>query len=198
VSTRVAPTQGPSHPTAPAGRRLRSRGASIGAIAAVGIAAVALIAIWQPWGDGAEARWLTVTDHRVGEVVYEREMRVGETFALEHTHSVTRRPVTETFSILEADEIGLEELVFDDYGPNLPAGPEHVGPHATFETNGREVRIRHHGHPIGTLPLVVGGEHVDHAVVFEDGQRLRLLDVTRRGSRVELAVAATTSGGSQR
>ena len=199
MSTRVARTQG-SPTAAPARRHARLRGAPVGVAAAViAVATLVAIVIWGPWPGGAatgETR-LAVVDHRTGNVVHERAVTVGETFELRHTHSVTRRPVTETFSVLDEDTIGLEELVFDEYGPNLPAGAEHVGQHATFETDGDTVRVRHHGKAIGTLPVVVGSEQVDHVVVFADGERLRLLDVATRGSRVEV-MAATTSGGSQR
>ena len=140
------------------------------------------------WGGagGAHATTLGVVDHDTGEVVYERQVEVGETFELRHTHSVTRREVVETFSVLDQTTLAIEELLFDEHGPNLPAGPQHVGEHATYETDGDLVRVRHHGHPIGTLPLMIGSEDVDHTVVFEDGARLRLLDEVRRGSRVEL------------
>lgn len=137
---------------------------------------------------GASTATLGVIDHDTGEVVFQRQMAVGETFELRHMHSVTGREVAETFSVLDEATLAIEELRFDEHGPNLPAGPQHVGEHATYETDGGLVRVRHHGHPIGTLPLMIGSEGVDHTVIFEDGARLRLLDEVRRGSRVELVL----------
>jgi hypothetical protein len=143
---------------------------------------------------GAPETSLTLVDHDTGDVVFERRVEVGETFELRHTHSVTRREVVETFSVLDVATLAIEELLFDEHGPNLPAGPQHVGEHATYETDGELVRVRHHGHAIGTLPLMVGSESVDHTVIFEDGSRLRLLDEVRRGSRVELRLGGGDDG----
>jgi hypothetical protein len=148
------------------------------------------------WGGatGAHSTNLTLVDHDTGDVVFERRVEVGETFELRHMHSVTRREVVETFSVLDEATLAIEELLFDEHGPNLPAGPQHVGEHATYEIDGDLVRVRHHGQPIGTLPLMIGSESVDHTVIFEDGSRLRLLDEVRRGSRVELLLGGGDDG----
>jgi hypothetical protein len=132
---------------------------------------------------------LEVFAHGEGEVAFAREVEVGETFRLEHTHSVTRRGVVETFSVQDATTVAIEELWFDEPGPNLPAGAEPLGDGmTTFTREDGAFRVQHHGHPIGTLPLMVGGPDVDHVVVFADGQRVRLLDIVRRGERVELTL----------
>lgn len=190
MSQSNAVAEGPPEAAAPGRRRARWRGAPVRAVAAVlavaALAATAWLAGSAPATDGTTM--LAVVDHGSDAVVFERDLEVGEAFELRHTHSVTRREVVETFSVADETTLALEELVFDAHGPNLPAGPEHVGPHVTYETEGGVVRVRHHSHPIGTLPLMVGSAEVDHTVVFADGERLRLLDVVRRGSRVELLV----------
>jgi hypothetical protein len=147
-----------------------------------------------PVATASPATTFEVYAHGEGQVAFARELAVGETFRLEHTHSVTRRPVVETFSVQDETTIAIEELWFDEPGPNLPAGPEPSGEGSTtFLREDGAFRVLHHGHAIGSLPLMVGSQDVDHQVVFEDGQRLRLLDVVRRGERVELAV-----GGARR
>lgn len=190
MSERVAVAEGPLDMAAPGRRRTRWRGAPVRAVTAVLAVAALAVTAWlaapAPAADGTST--LAVVDHGTGSVVFERDMEVGETFELRHTHSVTRREVVETFSVADETTLAIEELVFDAHGPNLPAGPEHVGPHVTYETDGDVVRVRHHTQPIGTLPLMVGSAAVDHTVIFADGERLRLLDVVRRGSRVELTV----------
>jgi hypothetical protein len=150
---------------------------------------------------GAVAAWATsspagpdrttfeVFAHGTDDVAFARDLEVGETFRLEHTHSVTRRKVVETFSVQDATTIAIEELWFDEPGPNLPAGAEPLGDGmTTFTQENGAFRVQHHGHPIETLPLMVGGPDVDHVVVFADGQRVRLLDIVRRGERVELTL----------
>ena len=159
-------------------------------LALLAAAALAGLGAWilSP-GGSTETTSLRVWAHGEGEVVFSRDLDVGDTFRLEHTHSVTRRPVIETFSVQDRSTIAIEELRFDEPGPNLPAGPEPLGDGmTTFLHEDGAFRVLHHGHPIGTLPLMVGGPDVDHRVVFADGQRVRLLDVVRRGERVELSV----------
>ncbi len=168
--------------------------------AVLAVTAMALVVGQLTWGagEGAEATRLTVVAPENGEVVYGRDMTVGETFELRHIHSVTRREVVETFSVLDEDTVAIETLVFDEHGPNLPAGPSHVGEHVTYERDGAVVRVDHHGHPIGTLPLLVGGAQVDHTMVFEDERRVRLLELVPTGTRLEVTVGETTMGGSER
>ena len=157
------------------------------AFAAATIAAVALvIVVAQAGGGGAR---LVVYDVEEGRSVYERSVEVGERFELTHTHSVTERRVIETFSVLDPSTIAIEELWFDEHGANLPTGPEQVGDTTTTyleEPDG--YRVLHHGHPIGTLPLLVGSPGVDHVLRFDDGERLRLLDVARAGARIEVSL----------
>lgn len=129
-----------------------------------------------------------------GQVLYARPIVVGGTFRLEHTHSVTRRPVVETFSVATPDTIALEELWFDTFGANLPFGPETIeGRTTTFLEVDDGYRVLHHGTPIGVVPLLVGSAEVDHVVEFDDGQRVHLLDIARRWQQVELAVGETAS-----
>jgi hypothetical protein len=135
---------------------------------------------------------LVVRDPATAEVHYRRPVAVGETFRLEHTHSVTGRRVVETFSIRDRRTVAIEELWFDAHGANLPTGPETVdGFTTTYLAEGDEVRVLHGGRPLGTVPLIVGSERVDHTVEFADGLRVRLLDVAPQWSAVELAVEAS-------
>lgn len=133
---------------------------------------------------------LVVVDHGRDEVVYRRPVTAGERFELRHVHSVTRRPVRETFSVAGAEGIAMEQLWFDEFGANLPAGPETIGEVTTsFERTADGFVVDHHGRLLPTVPLRVGGPSVDHVLIFADGQRLRLLTVADRAAHVELRVA---------
>ena len=130
-----------------------------------------------------------IYDHATGTVAYERPVAEGATITLEHVHSVTKRPVRETFSVHDANTIALEELWFDAFGPNLPAGPEQTGDTTTtFIREDGGFRVLHHSKPIGVVPVRVGSPDVDHTVIFEDGSAVRLLDVAARGAHVDLRV----------
>lgn len=140
---------------------------------------------WWASSDG-QTRFV-VLDPETGEELHVREVRVGERLELTHTHSVTRRPVLEVFSVDEERTLTLEELVFDEPGPNLPTGPERFGStETTFSHEDGVYRVRHHGFPIATVGLRVGREDVDHTLTFEDGSQVRLLELTRAGGPVEL------------
>lgn len=136
-------------------------------------------------GDGLR---LVVVDHSGQRVVHTRVVAAGETFQLRHIHSVTRRPVVETFSV-GPEGVAIEELWFDQPGPNLPVGPEKIaGVWTTFRFEDGAFRVLHHGRLLPTLPLRVGSPAVDHVLTFADGTRLRLLDVAAPAAFVELRV----------
>jgi hypothetical protein len=48
----------------------------------------------------------------------------GAEFQLQWTHTVTRRPIIETYRVQPDRQLALVQMIFDQYGPNLPAGPE--------------------------------------------------------------------------
>jgi hypothetical protein len=182
----VAEAVRPGIPAAPPRRRLSG---SVAAAALVAVAATALVVAWLSAGGPATAQ-LEVRDGEAGTVVFARPMAAGESFQLTHTHSVTKRPVVETFSVADAETLALEELWFDEFGPNLPAGPEQLGDHVTFLHEDGAYRVLHHGFRIGTVPVRVGSPPVDHVLTFADGERVRLLDIARAGAWVELGVRA--------
>ncbi|MFW6203469.1 MAG: DUF1850 domain-containing protein [Actinomycetota bacterium] len=157
------------------------------AAVAIGIVAAATGVAWRTDALGSRVE-LAVVDHDTGEALYARPVEVGERFVLEHTHSVTKRPVLETYSVAAADAIALEELWFDEFGPNLPAGPEQLGGEVSFLHEDGGYRVLHHGYVIGEVPLRVGGPEVDHSLTFADGERIRLLDFVPRGAWVDLEV----------
>lgn len=166
------------------------------AAAAALLAALAAGAVWWGWSvaDGGDGLRLEVVDHSRAELVHTRPVRPGERFEVRHYHSVTRRLVVETFS-MSADGIAIEELWFDQPGPNLPVGPEEIGGvTTTFLFEEGAFRVLHHGRLLPTLPLRVGSPGVDHVLAFADGGRLALLDVSEPGAFVELRVMSGGSG----
>lgn len=175
----------PGAPAAPPRRRLP---ASVAVAALVVVAAATVLAATLASGFDEVTARLEVHDRGAGTVVYTRPMDAGESFKLTHIHSVTKRPVIETFSVADPETLALEELWFDEFGPNLPAGPEQLGSHATFQHEDGAYRVRHHGFRIGTVPVRVGSATVDHTLTFTDGEEVRLLDIARAGSWVELVV----------
>ncbi|MQA26969.1 MAG: DUF1850 domain-containing protein [Micromonosporaceae bacterium] len=133
---------------------------------------------------------LEIWDAGAARIAHTRQVTSGERFTLRHVHSVTHRPVKETFSVT-ADGIAMEELWFDTFGANLPAGPERIGDvTTTFLVEDGGYRVLHHGRLMPTVPLLAGRPHVNHELFFADGVRLRLLDLVAPSTSVELRVAA--------
>lgn len=164
-----------------ASRRARSVGVVLGVAALAGLLFTAL-----PTGSDAE---LVLRDPDTGAELHRRAVMVGERFELHHTHSVTRRPVVETFGVDDVPGLTLEGMVFDHPGPNLPTGPERFGDRMTnFTTVDGVYRVDHHGYPIGRVTIRVGTPAVDHTLVFDDATSLRFLDLTRAGGGVEIEV----------
>lgn len=171
-------------------RRRASGSVAAGVLVAL-VATVLLVSqVAAGRGSGGADTAFEVRDHASGSAAYSRPMSRGESFQLTHTHSVTKRTVIETFSVADGGTLALEELWFDEFGPNLPAGPEQLGSHATFLHEDGAYRVLHHGYPIGTVPVRVGSEAVDHVLTFANGERVRLLDIARAGAWVELMVDA--------
>ncbi|MGH3739431.1 MAG: DUF1850 domain-containing protein, partial [Micromonosporaceae bacterium] len=133
---------------------------------------------------------LEVWDARAERVVHHRPVTAGERFTLRHVHSVTRRPVRETYSAT-TDGVAMEELWFDTFGANLPAGPERIGPvTTTFLVEDHGYRVLHHGRLMPVVPLLTGRPRVNHELLFTDGSRLRLLDLVPPSTPLELRIAA--------
>ncbi len=160
-------------------------------VATATTAVIAAIVLAAAWVDAAGTTTFVVRDTATGDVLYARDLDVGERFRLEHTHSVTRRPIVETFSIADRTTLAVEELWFDEFGANLPTGPEDVdGERTTFLWEDNGMRVVHHGRLITHVPVIVGSNDVDHVLIFSDGDRVHLLDIADPWRQVELAVGA--------
>ncbi|HYF92669.1 MAG TPA: DUF1850 domain-containing protein [Symbiobacteriaceae bacterium] len=67
---------------------------------------------------------LTVRPARGQGLHWAAPITAGGEFVLRWTHTVTRRPVAETYTVESDGRIRLMRMVFDQYGPNLPSAPE--------------------------------------------------------------------------
>ncbi|GAB3459384.1 hypothetical protein GCM10027570_43440 [Streptomonospora sediminis] len=179
----------PEGGTAPAARgpvlaRRRAVRAGSGALAA------ALLVLLATSSGAAGRRFrFVVTDTERGRVVLSCPVAAGEHLTLRYTHSVSKRPVAEEFSIAEPGLLAMEEMRFDTFGANLPVGPEHIGSTTTtflHEPDG--YRVLHHGRPLGTLQLMVNSPDSGQVLSLPDGRRVRLLDIAEYGTRLEWSV----------
>lgn len=86
--------------------------------ARVGAAALAVALTFIP------VQAVTVRPARGGGLYWAAPAQAGTAFVLTWTHTVSRRPVTETYRVESDRRLCLQEMVFDHEGPNLPSAPE--------------------------------------------------------------------------
>ncbi|MDA2812124.1 DUF1850 domain-containing protein [Nocardiopsis sp. RSe5-2] len=152
------------------------------------VAAGALLAMATYGGAEAAGARFEAADLSAGRLLLSVPVREGDRILMVHVHSIAKRPVEEEFSVRNG-VLSMEEMRFDTFGANLPVGPEHIGGTTTEFLRGEDgYRVLHHGRPLGAVQVMVGGPAVDHTLTLPGGGRVRLLDLTRRGARVELRV----------
>lgn len=110
---------------------------------------------------------LTIRSSQTGRLLWAVQAREGQAFDLTWTHTVTLRPVTETYGIEPGPLLYLRQMVFDQYGPNLPAGPEggtiwRVEPDR-FVVTGYQIRLEQLNTAVSPIAhaLQIGGRELD-------------------------------------
>jgi len=130
-----------------------------------------------------------ISEHFTGNVVYSKLIRVGDTFTLTYIHSVTKQPVYEVFKVEAKQILSLVEMRYDSFGANLPVGSEHMSEETTsFTIQDGYYMIRYENRKFKLVPLMVGQVVADHTIVMNNGEALRLLDITSGGTYVDIYV----------
>lgn len=131
-----------------------------------------------------------VRKYETGEIVYNKFLKPEETFTLEYIHSVTAQPVYEVFYVKDKNTLALKEMRYDSFGANLPVGPEKLSnEETTFIHEDGYYKVLYENRSFKIVPLRVGQVIADHTLVFEDGERLRFLDVVKGGAYIEFYVS---------
>lgn len=132
---------------------------------------------------------LIVQEHQTGKVLFRRPVDTGETFTLHYIHSITGQPVEEVYYVKDSRTLALKEMRYDSFGSNLPVGPENLANESTtFSVEEGYYKVTYQNRTFDRVPLRVGQVIADHTLLFRDGARLRLLDVTHGGSYVDFYV----------
>ncbi|SFG41490.1 protein of unknown function [Planifilum fulgidum] len=130
---------------------------------------------------------LKVVDMERERVVFRRLIRVGETFSMVHTHSITKRPVRETFRVTEDRRIAIVEMEFDRFGANLPVRPEKDGDGLTeFLVRDGKYVVRYDETVYPSLDLRVGQVIARHRLHFDDGTVADLARLAGGGTYVQI------------
>lgn len=131
---------------------------------------------------------LEVVRGRTGEILYQCPARIGEEFKLTFIHSVTLRPVEETYRVAPDRKLAIVEMVFDDNGPNLPAYPE-GSTRWIIEKN--RWRVVDYDTLLEEIPLLVAEYVADHTLVV-GGRKVSLVKTAGPGQYVKIRAVRTS------
>jgi len=105
---------------------------------------------------------LVISPFGGGEPIVVVPLEPGERFTLHYTHSVDRAPIWEDHSVDSEGNIYIEEERFVMFG----AGMGHVPGRGTLTSRGPLQVIENIHQPIGDFVLRVGGEDVNHTLIW--------------------------------
>ncbi|WP_283408806.1 DUF1850 domain-containing protein [Anoxynatronum buryatiense] len=145
-----------------------------------GLALVLLYLYWMPVTvlQIYEEEWQPSSITRLAQYPIEK----GETFTIIWTHSVTRQPVTEVYRLNDDLTIGIEEMLFNEHGPNLPSGPEGS---TLWEIKNGMFRVYNYDMVFEALPVRIGQMVADHTLVIRH-KTIPLQELSRPGGFITI------------
>ena len=118
------------------------------------------------------------------KVVLQSKATIGDTFDVYWTHSVSRRPVIETYKIEDDYMISIHEMKFDTFSANLPASPDY---NTKWEYTKDYIRVYNYEVEFDAVPVVIGKVRADHILIYKD-LNVHLKDVYKPGGFVKIRV----------
>ncbi|MDW7675686.1 MAG: DUF1850 domain-containing protein [Bacillota bacterium] len=123
-------------------------------------------------------------------MIYQKPVKIGASFTIAYIHSVTNQPVYEQFIIESKNVMTLTEMRYDSFGANLPVGPNKLEKETTeFIVEDGYYLIKYQNRKFNSFLLRVGQVVADHTLIFESDNKLRLQEIVKPGSSVELFVS---------
>lgn len=117
-------------------------------------------------------------------LVYQQQAKPGDTFDVVWIHSVTLQPVIETYQLDAPGRIPLVQMIFNDNGPNLPAGPE-FNQKWTI-SNGKFI-VSDYDRVFERVPVTIGAVTADHTLLYK-GKSVPLKEKYRPGGYVHIGL----------
>lgn len=105
---------------------------------------------------------LLANDFKTGEYYKSWEIKDGDEFTVEYTHSVQLTPVTESYTI-DGNNIILNETTFKSYGAGLPSTTPYK-----FEIIGTSFRIYDIDEIMDYLVYRTGAERANHKLLYKN------------------------------
>jgi len=119
-----------------------------------------------------------------GSVIYEDSIGSESLFSVHWIHSVSLRPVIETYKIEKNNQISIHEMIFDSFSANLPAQPEYNTKWEYFDDH---IRVTNYDVIFDAVPVVIGKVVADHTLYFKD-KIVPLKDLYKPGGYVKIRV----------
>lgn len=115
-------------------------------------------------------------------VLYQTRTKLNDKFTVRWIHSVSKQPVLETYMIQEDLSIKIYEMIFNENGANLPAGPEQG---TKWEIKDGKFRAYNYSVVFEEVPVRIGQVVANHTLNY--GQiSLPLKKLSRPGGFVRI------------
>lgn len=127
-----------------------------------------------------------IVDKGINEnrVVFQAIRSEQNYFDVKWTHSVSLRPVIETYRVNDDYTISLIQMIFDSFGANLPSSPEHG---TIWEFNDEYIRVYNYDVAFDAVPVVIGKAVANHSFIY-NGNEIFLKDIYKPGGYVNIRV----------
>lgn len=121
-------------------------------------------------------------------VLYQTRTKLYDRFTVKWIHSVSKQPIYETYEIQDDLSIKIFEMIFNENGPNLPAGPEQG---TKWEIKDGKFRVYNYNLVFDEVPVRIGQVVANHTLIYND-INLPLKEISRPGGFVRLKVVKTS------
>lgn len=117
-------------------------------------------------------------------IIYQRMAKVNDELTVKWTHSVSIRPVYETYTINKDLKFNIKEMRFDTYSANLPSKPEN---NTKWEFHDDYIRVYNYDIEFDEVPIVIGKVRANHILQYKD-ENIVLKDRYKPGGYVKIRV----------
>ena len=116
------------------------------------------------------------------KVIYTTKVDLEDTFSVYWTHSVSLRPVIETYKIKNDYNISVEEMIFDTFSANLPASPDY---NTKWEYHYNYIKVYDYDLEFDAVPVVIGKVVANHKLIYNNNT-IVLKDLYKPGGFVKI------------
>ena len=121
---------------------------------------------------------------RFNEVIYQTVTHIEDDVTVKWIHSVSRRPITETYTINNEMKFDIKEMRFDTYSANLPSEPEND---TIWEFNDNYIRVYNYDVEFNEIPIVIGKVIANHILQYKN-KEVVLKNLYKPGGYVKVRV----------